>query len=376
MDSGNYSALFQRLLEHANIAALRQEQEQARERGRYLGIGFCTFVEPGGLAPSPLSAWAGLSYSNYGLPSSLTEVATVRINPDASVTITTGSCSAGQGHETAWTQIASDALQLPMKNITVLQGDTQGNPLGIGSFGSRSAAVGGIAVLQAAERVRTKAAAIVAGTYQTASDHVCFMNGSAYVEPGSEKKLTWQEIAAKAYQPTLLPPGIEIGLEAVVFFDPLGVVWTYGAHLAVVEVDVETGAIQLLRYIGVDDCGNVINPMIVEGQVHGGIAQGFGQAMLEEIVYDEKGDLLTDSLKSYRVPVAENLPSFEMERMETPTPLNPLGLKGVGESGTIAAPPTLVNAVLDALAPLGIHHLDMPLHPHKVWEAIRQARGE
>jgi carbon-monoxide dehydrogenase large subunit len=376
MDSGNYSALFQRLLEHANIAALRQEQEQARQIGRYLGIGLCAFVEPGGLAPSPISAWAGLSYSNYGLPSSLTEVATVRVNPDASVTITTGSCPAGQGHETAWAQIASEALQLPMKRITVLHGDTQGNPLGIGSFGSRSAVVGGTAVLQASERVRNKAAAIVAGTYHTTPDHVCFADGNAYVEPGSEKKLTWQEIAAKAYQPTLLPQGIEIGLEAVVFFDPPGIVWTYGAHLAVVEVDIETGAVRLLRYIGVDDCGNVINPMIVEGQIHGGIAQGFGQAMLEEAVYDENGNLLTDSLKTYCIPVAGNLPSFEMERMQTPSPLNPLGAKGVGESGAIAAPPVLVNAVLDALAPLGVRHLDMPLRPHGVWEAIRQAKGE
>jgi aerobic carbon-monoxide dehydrogenase large subunit len=376
MDSGNYTALFQRLLENANIGALRQEQEQAKQEGRYLGIGLCAFVEPGGLAPSPISAWAGLSYSNYGLPSSLTEVATVRINPDASVSITTGSCSAGQGHETAWAQIASDALQLPMERITILHGDTQGNPLGIGSFGSRSAAVGGTAVFQAAERVRNKAATIVAGTYKTTPEQVCFADGGAYLESDQEKKLTWQEIAAKAYQPTQLPPGIEIGLEAVVFFDPSGIVWTYGAHLAVVEVDIETGAVHLLRYIGIDDCGNVINPMIVEGQIHGGIAQGFGQAMLEGVVYDEQGNLLTESLKSYRIPVAENLPSFEVERMQTPSPLNPLGVKGVGEGGSIAAPPVMVNATLDALAALGIQHLDMPLQPHTVWEAIHQAKGE
>jgi aerobic carbon-monoxide dehydrogenase large subunit len=376
MDSGNYTALFQRLLEQANISELRREQEQARKEGRYLGIGLCAFVEPGGLAPSPISAWAGLSYSNYGLPSSLTEVATVRINPDASVSITTGSCPAGQGHETAWAQIASDALQLPMQYISVFHGDTQGNPLGIGSFGSRSAVVGGTAVLQASERVRSKAATIVAGTYETTPDKIHFEDGGAYVEADVEKKLTWREIAAKAYQPTLLPQGIEIGLEAVMFYDPPGIVWTYGAHLALVEVDIETGAVKLLRYMGVDDCGNVINPMIVEGQVHGGIAQGFGQAMLEEVVYDEKGNLLTDSLKTYRIPVAENLPSFEMERMETPSPLNPLGLKGVGEGGTIAAPPVMVNATLDALAPFGIHHLDMPLHPHTVWEAINQAGME
>lgn len=376
MDSGNYSALFQRLLELANIGALRQEQEQARRQGRYMGIGLCAFIEPGGLAPSPISAWAGLSYSNYGLPSSLYEVATVRINPDASVTITTGSCSAGQGHETAWAQIASDTLQLPMERITILHGDTQGNPLGMGSFASRSAVVGGTAVIHAAERVRNKAAAIVAGTYHTTADQVSFINGVAYVGPGADKKLTWQEIAAKAYQPTQLPQGIDIGLEAMMYFDPPGIVWTYGAHLAVVEVNAETGEVYLLRYIGVDDCGNVINPMIVEGQVHGGIAQGFGQAMLEEAVYAKDGSLLSDTLKTYRVPVAENLPSFEMERMETPSPLNPLGAKGVGESGTIAAPPVMVNAVMDALAPLGIHHLDMPLHPHKVWEAIRQVKGE
>ena len=376
MDSGNYSALFQRLLEHANIAALRQEQEQARREGRYVGVGLCAFVEPGGLAPSQLSAWAHLSYSNYGLPSSLMEVATVRINPEASVTITTGSCPAGQGHETAWAQIASDALQIPMERITVLHGDTQGNPLGIGSFGSRSAAVGGTAVLQASERVRNKAAEIVAGTLHTSPDQVRFVDGGAYVGTDMEKKLSWQEIAAIAYQPTMLPPGVEIGLEAMMFFDPPGVVWTYGAHLAVVEVDIETGTIQLLRYIGIDDCGNVINPMIVEGQIHGGIAQGFGQAMSEEAVYGEDGTLLTDSLKTYHIPVAQNLPSFEMERMQTPSPLNPLGVKGVGEGGAIAAPPVLVNATLDALAPLGVRHLDMPLRPHKVWEAIHRVKGE
>jgi aerobic carbon-monoxide dehydrogenase large subunit len=376
MDSGNYSALFQRLLEHANIGALRQEQEQERQQGRYMGIGLCAFVEPGGLAPSPISAWAGLSYSNYGLPSSLYEVATVRINPDGSVTITTGSCSAGQGHETAWAQVASDTLQLPMERITILHGDTQGNPLGMGSFGSRSAVVGGTAVIKAAERVRNKAAAIVAGTYHTTIDQVSFADGVAYVGSGTDKKLTWQEIAAKAYLPMQLPQGMDIGLEAMMYFDPPGIVWTYGAHLAVVEVDIETGEVHLVRYIGVDDCGNVINPMIVEGQVHGGIAQGFGQAMLEEAVYAKDGSLLSDTLKTYRVPVAENLPSFEMERMETPSPLNPLGVKGVGEGGTIAAPPVMVNAVMDALAPLGIHHLDMPLQPHKVWEAIRQIKGE
>ncbi len=376
MDSGNYSKLLQNLLDRANIAELRREQEQARQEGRYLGIGLCAFVEPGGLAPSPISAWAGLSYSNYGLPSSLTEVATVRVNPDASVTITTGSSPAGQGHETAWSQIASDALQIPMQRITVLHGDTLGNPLGIGSFGSRSAAVGGTAVLQASERVRDKAAAIVAGTYKTAPDQVSFADGAAYTAPDAQNKLTWKEIAAKAYQPTELPQGLEIGLESVAFFDPPGIVWTYGAHLAVVEVDIECGDVHLRRYFGVDDCGNVINPMIVEGQIHGGIAQGFGQAMSEEVIYDEHGDLLSDSLKSYRVPVAENLPSFEVERMQTPTTLNPLGVKGVGEGGAIAAPPTLVNAVLDALAPLGVHNIDMPLRPCRVWEAIRQAKGE
>lgn len=376
MDSGDYGGLFQRLLEHANIAQLRREQEQARREGRYMGIGLCAFVEPGGLAPSPLSAYAHLSYSNYGLPSSLTEVATVRVNPDASLSITTGSCPAGQGHETAWAQIASDALQFPMEHITVLHGDTQGNPLGIGSFGSRSAAVGGTAVLQAAQRVRSKAAALVAGTLHVAPEQVRFADGNAYVESDPDKKMSWQEIAAVAYQPTLLPQGLEMGLEAVAFFDPPGLVWAYGAHLAVVEVDSETGAVQLLRYIGIDDCGNVINPMLVEGQIHGGIAQGFGQAMLEEAAYDEQGHLLTNTLKTYRIPVAENLPSFEMERMQTPTPINPLGVKGVGEGGAIAAPPTLVNAVLDALAPLGVHHLDMPLRPHRVWEAIHQAKGE
>lgn len=376
MDSGNYSSLFQSLLERANIGELRREQEQARQRGRYLGIGLCAFVEPGGLAPAEIAAWAGLSYSNYGLPSALTEVATVRVNPDSSVTITTGSCPAGQGHETVWAQIASDVLQIPMESITVLHGDTQGNPLGIGSFGSRSAVVGGTAVLQAAQRVRDKAAAIVAAVCQTAPEHVHFVSGCACVEQDMEKQLTWPEIAANAYLPTRLPEDIEVGLEAVVFFSPSHLVWTYGAHLAVVEVDIETGVVQLLRYIGIDDCGNVINPMIVEGQVHGGIAQGFGQAMLEEAAYDEKGHLLNNTLKTYRLPAAENLPSFEMERMQTPSPHNPMGVKGVGESGTIATPPVMVNAVLDALAPLGVRHLDMPLRPHTVWEAIQQAKEE
>jgi carbon-monoxide dehydrogenase large subunit len=372
MDSGNYEANFDTLLDAIDLPALRRQQAEGRAQGRYLGIGFCTFVEPGGLAPSEMADY-GISFANYGLPAGSGESATVRVNPDTSLTVTTGTCPSGQGHETVWAQIASTILAFPFERISVLQGDTKGAMLGLGSFSSRSACVGGSAVAKAAEHVRKKAAIIAAHLLNSTPDAIRFVDGHIYAA-GIDKTVTWTDLAVTAYHNHRTPPDVQPGLEATVFFDPRGLTWAFGSHVAIVEVQPEIGVVTLLRYVGVDDCGTVINPMIVDGQVHGAIAQGFGQALLEEAIYDEQGHLLSDSLLTYRIPVAENLPSFELHRTVTPSPLNSLGVKGVGEGGAIAAPPALVNAVLDALAPLGVRHLDMPLRPHSVWEAIQQAK--
>ena len=370
MDSGQYAATLDRLLEMADIQGLRAEQTEAREKGRYLGIGLTTYVENCGLAPSAMFE-GGFSWAGYGLPSAFNESATVRANPDGSVTVVTGTGPTGQGHETTWAQIASDTLGVPFDRVKVRHGDTHDSPMGIGTFGSRSAAVGGPAVARAAGRVQEKAARIAAHMLEAAAEDIRFEDGKAFVAGSPEQSVDWDNLVATAYQQYQLPEGVEAGLEDVAFFDPTNATWPYGAHMAVVEVDPETGDVELLRYLAVDDCGTVINPMIVAGQVQGGIAQGIGQAMFEEAVYDEQGSLLTSSLADYPIPTAADMPSFEMDMTVTPTDANPLGVKGIGEAGTIGSAQTIVAAVLDALRPLGVETIDMPLRPKRVWQAIQ-----
>ncbi len=374
IDSGDYETNLDKLLDMADYAGLRQMQADARAEGRYIGIGLSTYLEICGFGPSVLSE-IGFGWNNYGLPSSFSGSGLVRVNPDGSATVIIGTGPSGQGHETTWSQIVSSVLGIDTDMIRVSHGDTAESPMGVGTFGSRSAAVDGAATYEASVKVRDKAAEIAAHLMEAAPEDVRFADGGAHVVGTPGRMVTWAEIADVAYRPHRGPEGLDAGLEAHAVFSPGNATWPFGSHIAVVEVDPETGDVDFLRYIGIDDCGNVINPMIVDGQVHGGIAQGVGQALFEEAIYDEAGNLLSGSLIDYPIPTAGDLPSFELGRTVTPTDVNPMGVKGIGEAGTIGSAQTIVNAVVDALAPLGVKHIDMPLRPRKVWQAIQDARG-
>ncbi len=374
MDTGDYAVNMDALLHTAGYEDLLAEQTRARSEGRHVGIGISSYVEVCGFGPAGL-AEIGFSWRGYGMNTSYNGTGLVRVNPDGTATVVTGTGPSGQGHDTTWSQIVSDRLGIAMENIRVHHGDTGESPMGIGTFGSRSAAVDGTATYQAAERLRDKAAKLAAFLLEASEADIVFADGGAHVAGSPDSAVSWGDIAAIAYQPHMGPDGMEPGLEATVVFSPSNATWPFGAHLAMVEVDPETGDVDILRYITADDCGNVINPMIVDGQVHGGIAQGVGQAMFEEARYDEMGNLLTGTLIDYPIPTAGDLPSFELSRTVTPTDVNPMGVKGIGEAGTIGSAQTVVNAVVDALAPLGVTHIDMPLRPRKVWQAIQDAQS-
>ncbi len=369
-DSGNYERSLDKALERAGYEELRREQAARRERGdgKLLGIGLSTYIEMCGLAPSQVLH--ALKYAAGGW-----DAATIRCHPTGKVTVVTGTSPHGQGHVTSWAQIAADELGVPFEDVEVLHGDTAVSPLGMDTYGSRSLSVGGIALYHAAERIRDKATKIAAHELEVSPDDLEWRDGKLQVRGAAEKAKTIPEIAFSAWTAHNLPEGVEPGLEATYVFDPPNFTFPAGAHVCAVEVDPETGETDILKYVAVDDCGNVVNPMIVEGQVHGGIAQGIAEALYEEAVYDDEGNLLTSSMHSYRIPSAAELPAFETDRTVTPSTTNPMGVKGVGEAGTIASPPAVVNAVLDALAPLGVTHIDMPATPERVWRAIRDARG-
>lgn len=375
LDTGDYGTNLDKLVEVAGYEALKAERDQARAEGRYVGIGVSTYCEVCGFAPTGLSE-LGFSWTTYGLPAGFSGSGLVRVNPDATVTVMIGTGPSGQGHQTTWAQIVSDRLGIPVERIIVLHGDTKDSPMGIGTFGSRSAAVDGSAAFQAAERVAEKARAIAAHLLEASAEDIELDAEGARVAGSPDSSVEWGDIAAAAYLPYKLgDSGIEGGLESSVVFDPPNATWPFGAHLAMVEVDVDTGDVDLLRYITVDDCGTVINPMIVSGQVHGGVAQGIGQALFEDAIYDSDGNMLTGSLLDYPIPGSSDLPFYELHRTVTPTNVNPMGVKGIGEAGTIGSAQTVVNAVVDALAPLGVKHIDMPLRPRRVWAAIQEARG-
>ncbi len=374
MDSGSYEANLDTLLADVDYAGLRQMQTDARADGRYIGIGLSTYVEVCGFAPSVLAEF-GFGWDAYGLPTSFSGSGLVRVNPDGSATVIIGTGPSGQGHQTTWAQVVSDRLGIDVDNIRVSHGDTAESPTGVGTFGSRSAAVDGAATYEAAEKVRVKAAELVAHMLEASADDIQFSDGGAHVAGSPGHKVTWAEIAEVAYKPHKGPEGLEAGLEAHSVFSPGNATWPFGSHLAVVEVDPETGNVEILRYVAVDDCGNRINPMIVDGQIHGGIAQGIGQALFEEAIYDDQGNLLSGSLVDYPMPTAGDLPAFELGWTNTPTDVNPMGVKGIGEAGTIGSAQTIVNAVVDACSPFGVKHIDMPLRPRKVWDAIQKARG-
>ena len=368
-DSGNYATALDRALELADYRRLRQEQEELRRQGRYIGIGLASYVEACGYGPSKV-------VGAIGGQAGLWESAIVRVHATGKVSVYTGTHAHGQGHETTFAQIVADALGVTPDDVEILHGDTDQGSMGMGTYGSRSAPVGGSAIAVAARRVREKATKIAAHLLEAAEADIEFREGKFFVRGVPDRFKTFQEVALQAYLAHNLPEGVEPGLEATAFYDPQNLTFPFGTHIAVVEVDPDTGQVRLLRYIAVDDAGNVINPLVFEGQVHGGIAQGVGQALLEHALYDEEGQPISGSFMEYAVPRASHLPRFETANTVTPCPHNPLGVKGIGEAGTIAATPAVANAVLDALAPFGIRHLDIPLTPEKVWRAIRQARGE
>jgi aerobic carbon-monoxide dehydrogenase large subunit len=354
-DSGDYEGALDRVLEAAGYQALRAEQARRRERGdvRQLGIGLSVYVEVTGFG------------SEYG---------EVVVEPDGRVTARTGVSPHGQGHETAFAQLVAATLGVEAGQVTVVHSDTAALPRGDGTMGSRSLQVGGSAVAEAAAAVLGKATALAAHLLEApAADVVLFPGEGLGVVGAPATALAWAELAAAAADPDRRPPGMDAGLEAAVDFEMERSTFPYGAHLAVCEVDTETGRARLLRHLAVDDSGRILNPVLAEGQVHGGIAQGVAQALFEEVRYDEDGNCLNGNLASYAMPTAADLPAFETFRTETPTPLNPLGAKGIGESGAIGATPAVQNAVVDALAHLGVTHIDMPLTPERVWRAIRAA---
>lgn len=367
-DSGDYEALFDKATAMADYRNMRSEQESARSSGRLVGIGVSGCIEASGPAPS---AVAGSLGSSVGL----WESGVVRVHPSGKVTVLTGSHAHGQGHETTFAQVVADELGIDMSEVEVVHGDTGRIPFGMGTYGSRSAAVGGSALAKSAEKVREKLKKIAAHQLEAAVEDMVYdqTEGKVYVKGSPDKAKPFAELAFAAYTAHNLPEGMEPGLEETSFYDPSNFTFPNSAHIAQVEIDPETGEVELQRYIAVDDVGNVINPTIVEGQIQGGIAQGVGQALWEQGVYDENGQLLTGSLMEYALPRAEAFPKIEIGRIETPSPHNPLGVKGAGEMGTIAATVTVANAVMDALGPLGIRHLDMPLTPEKIWSAISRA---
>jgi carbon-monoxide dehydrogenase large subunit len=369
-DSTNYEANLDRALEHLGLDALREEQKARRERGdvKQLGVGFSCYVEMCGLAPSQVLA--SLRYGAGGW-----DAAIVRFLPTGKVEVVTGTSPHGQGHETSWSQIAADALGVDIDDVTVLHGDTAVAPLGMDTYGSRSLAVGGVALHFACERVREKAKLIAAHLLEVAPEDLEFEAGLFKVKGAPDKAKTIQEVAFAAWTAHSLPEGTEPGLEATYVYDPPNFTFPFGTHACVVEVDTETGKVEIVRYVAVDDCGNVINPVIVDGQIHGGIAQGIAQALYEEAIYDDEGNLLTSSMMNYLVPSAAEIPSFELDRTVTPSPTNPMGVKGIGEAGTIASTPAVINAVVDALSHLGVTDIEMPASPESVWKAIRRARG-
>ncbi|GAC1475503.1 MAG: molybdopterin-dependent oxidoreductase [Candidatus Dormibacteraceae bacterium] len=366
-DTGDYDKALTKALKAVDYDALRRRQADLRTKGRYLGIGLSTWIEVCGFGPSAITA--------ANEPLALVETSNVRVHPTGSATVYVGTSPHGQGHATTFAQIAADTLGLPYDAIDVRTGDTGDTPFGYGTYGSRSLHVGGSAVLMSCRKVVDKARKLAAHLLEAAEEDVAFDQGRFYVKGSPDKAKTMAEVAFAAHLDKL-PEGMEQGLEAVTYYDPPDLSWPFGTHICVVEVDPETGAVDLLRYIAIDDCGNVINPMIVEGQVHGGVVQGIAQALFEEVIHDpETGQLRTGTLLDYSIPGTGEIPTIEVDRTITPSTTNPLGAKGIGEAGTIAASPAVINAICDALAPLGIKHVDMPATPDRLWKQIQQARA-
>ena len=353
-DSGNYPECLRRLVEAVGWDGVRAQQERARVEGRWLGMGLALFVEDTGLGP-----YEGIR---------------VRVDPAGQVFVFSGTSSQGQSHETTLAQIVADGLSLPLERVTVVPGDTAGIPYGVGTFASRVAVLAGTSAAQATAEVREKALAVAASQLEAAAEDLVLEDGRIGVRGAPGRGLTLAEVATLASMPRpgyAMPAGMDPGLEAAAYVPVSQSTYSSGAHAAVVEVDPETGLIKILRYVAVDDCGTMINPMIVEGQVHGGIAHGIGNAFLEEVVYDGAGQLMTGTLMEYALPRAADVPRLEVHHVVTPSPLNPLGVKGAGEGGTLPASAAIANAVADALRPLGVDVTEMPLTRERLWRRLR-----
>ncbi|MGA7670422.1 MAG: molybdopterin cofactor-binding domain-containing protein [Nitrolancea sp.] len=367
-DSGDYEKTLDRALEMIDYESLKRERDQARAAGRLFGIGFSTYVEVCGLAPSAAAGAMGWGGGLY-------ESATVRVHPTGKVSAFTGSSTHGQGHETTFAQLVNDELGVPLDDIEVIHGDTNRIPFGWGTYGSRSTAVGGSALVHASRKVRDKMIQIGAHMLEVSPEEVIFDQGDVHVKGAPDRFKQFGEIVLAAYTAWSLPEGVTPGLDETHFFDPVSNTFPFGAHVCVVEIDNETSQPKIRRYVAVDDVGNVVNPMIVDGQVHGGIAQGVAQAFFESAVYDDNGQLLTGTMMDYAIPKASFLPNYELDRTVTPCPFNPMGLKGAGETGTIASTPAVMNAIVDALSPYGVDHLDMPASPQRIWHELQERKG-
>ncbi len=363
-DSGNYHPVLERALEMVGYEDFRAEQQAARNssNGKLLGIGFSTYIEACGIAPSAV-------VGALGARAGLFESAQVRVQPTGKVSVYTGSHSHGQGHETTFAQVVADKFGIPIEDVDIVHGDSDSVAFGMGTYGSRSLAVGGSAIIKSIEKVIEKGTKIAAHKLECSEADLEFADGKWTVK-GSDKSIAFGDVSLTAYVPHDYPEGLEPGLDFSSFYDPANFTYPFGAHVAIVEIDKETGKVTLKRFIAVDDVGNVINPMIVQGQIHGGVAQGVGQAICEGANYDESGQLLNGTYMDYVMPRADDLPSFETDRTTTPCPHNPLGVKGAGEAGTIGSTPAVVNAVMDALSPYGIHDIQMPITSEKVWNII------
>ena len=366
-DSGNYEDNLNKALDQFGYAHWREEQAKARQQGRYLGIGLICYIEACGIAPSKMAG-------QMGAGAGLWESGTIRVHPTGKVTVFTGSHSHGQGHETTFAQLVSDRMGVPIDDIEIVHGDTGLTQFGMGTYGSRSLAVGGTALYKSAEKLIEKGKKIAAHLLEASEADMEYADGKFSVKGSPDRAKGFGEVVLMSYLAHNYPADLEPGFEAQTFFDPVNFTFPAGTYMAVVEVDPETGTVTPLQFYCMDDCGNVLNPLIAEGQVHGGVAQGIGQALYENAVYDqESGQLLSGSMMDYAVPKITQLPSYTTEFAGVPSPSNPMGVKGIGEAGTLGATPAIVNAVVDALTPLGIRHIDLPLTAQNVWQAIQQA---
>lgn len=365
-DSGNYHAVLERGLEMVGYGDFKAKQAEARNSGKLLGIGFSTYIEACGIAPSAV-------VGSLGARAGLFESAQVRVQPTGKINVYTGSHSHGQGHETTFAQIVADKFGIPLSDVEIIHGDSDSVAFGMGTYGSRSLAVGGSAIVKSIEKVLEKGAKIAAHKLECSTDDLDFTDGKWTIK-GTDKSIGFGDVALTAYVPHIYPANLEPGLDFSSFYDPANFTYPFGCHIAIVEVDEETGKVTIKRFIAVDDVGNVINPMIVEGQIHGGLAQGIGQALLEGVIYDENGQLTTGTFMDYAMPRADDLPLFETDRKTTPCPHNPLGVKGAGEAGAIGSTPAVVNAVMNATWHLGVRDLEMPLTPQRVWKAMNAPR--